>query len=562
MADIQIMGKLVSKAAAETVCDAMQVQDVDRNQKLDVTLTDLYSKIGSSSKGGDTMNFNELPSPADFTAGQIINLTSTDSVEGSYVNDSSKEVVVQPGIYRLVSGKDSNYWNLMLSSADVQQIYTNKTNIDNATAGIDDKIEGKQDKLVAGSGISIKDNTISVDLDTAVYKVSKELPTTPTSAEQRYIYMMIETVTIDGVDYVYDPANGLHAFAWVGGAWMHIGQFVNSASDDSKVAIQQALTDANKVLCTDDSGKVYCATGELLSKDEKEMVLYLAKFISKTTTITRNSGNNVNTQYGNPSTINATYGLKTTTMMGKNTTLEDVIVGPAENPVTHAKLPINAVWRAKANTTGATVTLTEDTYKNTAKVSVATTATTPLGTYGASVNCKYEGKDLVTVQNPTITVYLPTMLIWCKLTGDKASGFQWPALDGATLNAAMKTANGNQIQVSGKDSGFYLDTRGKDIYTAGNEKFNANIAKALTSGYVGFYVVTPYGVLLNKDKCLTGQFAMGLEEKITNDKATKDIDKYMIQYSTDNNMKWQVYKSNDLLASGIGDYKEIKITKI
>lgn len=82
---------------------------------------------------------------------------------------------------------------------------------------INELVSTKQPNLVAGNGIEISDNTISVTLDTDVFVVETILPSQPASGNEKKIHIVPATST--GTQNLYDE------YIWVNNAWELLGQF-------------------------------------------------------------------------------------------------------------------------------------------------------------------------------------------------------------------------------------------------------------------------------------------------------------------------------------------------
>ena len=78
-------------------------------------------------------------------------------------------------------------------------------------------IAEKQDKLIAGTGIDITDNTISCTLDTAVFTVVDALPMAPLSRNKNKIHLVLSSSSEEG--NVYDE------YLWTNNSWEKIGAF-------------------------------------------------------------------------------------------------------------------------------------------------------------------------------------------------------------------------------------------------------------------------------------------------------------------------------------------------
>lgn len=89
-----------------------------------------------------------------------------------------------------------------------------------ADSKLQSKINTKQDKIIAGTGIDITDNTISCTLDTTIFKVVNSLPTTPPSSDKNKIHLVLSTNSEEGNTY--------DEYLWVNNSWEKIGSFIPS----------------------------------------------------------------------------------------------------------------------------------------------------------------------------------------------------------------------------------------------------------------------------------------------------------------------------------------------
>lgn len=97
------------------------------------------------------------------------------------------------------------------TKADKSTTYT-KTEVDGKISTL---TNGKQDKLTAGEGIKIENNTISSTIDTTLYKVVSELPTT--DIQENKIYLIHTTSSINNNVYT--------EYIYVNGKWEILGDF-------------------------------------------------------------------------------------------------------------------------------------------------------------------------------------------------------------------------------------------------------------------------------------------------------------------------------------------------
>ena len=81
-------------------------------------------------------------------------------------------------------------------------------------------IAEKQDKIIAGTGIDITDNTISCTLDTTIFKVVGSLPAAPLSGYENKIHLVLSSSA--------GESNSYDEYLWVNNSWEKIGTFIPS----------------------------------------------------------------------------------------------------------------------------------------------------------------------------------------------------------------------------------------------------------------------------------------------------------------------------------------------
>ena len=87
-----------------------------------------------------------------------------------------------------------------------------------ADSELQSKINTKQDKIIAGTGINIIDNTISCTLDTTIFKVVNSLPVSPSMDDENKIHLVLSTNSEEGNTY--------DEYLWVNNSWEKIGSFI------------------------------------------------------------------------------------------------------------------------------------------------------------------------------------------------------------------------------------------------------------------------------------------------------------------------------------------------
>ena len=89
-----------------------------------------------------------------------------------------------------------------------------------ADSELQSKINTKQDKIIAGTGINITDNTISCTLDTTIFKVVDSLPVAPSRGDENKIHLVLSTNS--------GESNSYDEYLWVNNSWEKIGSFIPS----------------------------------------------------------------------------------------------------------------------------------------------------------------------------------------------------------------------------------------------------------------------------------------------------------------------------------------------
>ena len=100
------------------------------------------------------------------------------------------------------------------------QINNEATSRTQADSELQSKINTKQDKIIAGTGINITDNTISCTIDTTIFKVVGSLPATPPSSDKNKIHLVLSSIS--------GESNSYDEYLWVNNSWEKIGTFIPS----------------------------------------------------------------------------------------------------------------------------------------------------------------------------------------------------------------------------------------------------------------------------------------------------------------------------------------------
>ena len=122
--------------------------------------------------------------------------------------------------YNFAQGLQGTANNYLIVEGKRNRVY--ETYISKGTNGTikESVIAEKQDKLVAGTGIDITDNTISCTLDTTIFKVVDSLPVSPSMGDENKIHLVLSTNSEEGNTY--------DEYLWVNNSWEKIGSFIPS----------------------------------------------------------------------------------------------------------------------------------------------------------------------------------------------------------------------------------------------------------------------------------------------------------------------------------------------
>ena len=89
-----------------------------------------------------------------------------------------------------------------------------------ADSELQSKINTKQDKIIAGTGIDITNNTISCTIDTTIFKVVNSLPVAPSIGDENKIHLVLSSSSEEG--------NAYDEYLWANNSWEKIGSFIPS----------------------------------------------------------------------------------------------------------------------------------------------------------------------------------------------------------------------------------------------------------------------------------------------------------------------------------------------
>ena len=115
------------------------------------------------------------------------------------------------------------------------------------------KINTKQDKIIAGTGINITNNTISCTIDTTIFKVVNSLPVAPLSRDKNKIHLVLSTNSEERIYY--------DEYLWVNNSWEKIGSYIPSV--DLSMYAEKSYVDSQ--ITTESTARAQ-ADSELQSK--------------------------------------------------------------------------------------------------------------------------------------------------------------------------------------------------------------------------------------------------------------------------------------------------------
>ena len=204
------------------------------NKKIEITPTIQF----------DTLEFNYRPKQVGeyilsaylnrFKDGETaLDIKAFEGVKYSWNQDFSTDDNLAANYVELAG--DFNFGNNVPSVPDVPSVdlsdYAKTTYVDTqinneatarnqADSELQSKINTKQDKIIAGTGINITDNTISCTLDTTIFKVVGSLPAAPLSGDENKIHLVLSSSA--------EESNSYDEYLWANNSWEKIGSFIPS----------------------------------------------------------------------------------------------------------------------------------------------------------------------------------------------------------------------------------------------------------------------------------------------------------------------------------------------
>ena len=218
-----------NEATARTQADSKLQSKINTKQDKIIAGTGINITGNTISCTLDTTIFkvvDTLPvAPLSRDKNKIHLVLSTNSEEGNtydeylWVNNSWEKIGSFIPSVDLSDYATTSYVDTKASYIDTQ-INNEATARTQADSELQSKINTKQDKIIAGTGIDITDNTISCTLDTTIFKVVNSLPTTPPSSDKNKIHLVLSSSA--------GESNSYDEYLWVNNSWEKIGTFIPS----------------------------------------------------------------------------------------------------------------------------------------------------------------------------------------------------------------------------------------------------------------------------------------------------------------------------------------------
>lgn len=190
------------------ISDAVKVEK-DRAEEAESTITNNLSAEITRAKAAEKANTDlinkEITDRQNAISTEITNRNAAIDVE------KQRAMAAESSLDTKITNHVSSTNTALNTKADKSNTYT-KIEVDSKISTL---TNGKQDKLTAGEGIKIENNIISSTIDTTLYKVVSELPTT--DIQENKIYLIHTTSSINNNVYT--------EYIYVDGKWEILGDF-------------------------------------------------------------------------------------------------------------------------------------------------------------------------------------------------------------------------------------------------------------------------------------------------------------------------------------------------
>lgn len=209
-----VESKLADDIAAEVtnrntaISNAVKVEK-DRAEEAESTIASNLSAEITRAKAAEKANTDlinkEITDRQNAITTEVTNRNAAIDVE------KQRAMTAESALDTKITNHVSSTNTALNTKADKSTTYT-KTEVDSKISTL---TNGKQDKLTAGEGIKIENNIISSTIDTTLYKVVSELPTT--DIQENKIYLIHTTSNINNNVYT--------EYIYVDGKWEILGDF-------------------------------------------------------------------------------------------------------------------------------------------------------------------------------------------------------------------------------------------------------------------------------------------------------------------------------------------------
>ena len=248
---IKVGGQLESVAVDEKLVDAAQVKDSSRENLSQKDINDeLYARSAQSESDlkayAKTTYVDTQDSALDakITANKSAADSSIAALQSGKVDTSdlqkstdtdvapsdskvytsqktqdlldAQKTALEEELQQVQDGLSTSINNKVASSQIKTAKSTSATDIYAATY-VNSQLDTKQNKLTAGTNISISGSTISCTIDTTLYKVVTSLPSTPAAADVSKIFLVASTES--------STQNVYKEYIWKGDAWEQLGEY-------------------------------------------------------------------------------------------------------------------------------------------------------------------------------------------------------------------------------------------------------------------------------------------------------------------------------------------------
>ena len=246
-----------------------------------------------------------------------------DNLEANYV-ELSGDFNFGPNVSDVPSVPSVDLSDYAKTSYVDTQINNEATSRTQADSELQSKINTKQDKIIAGTGIDITDNTISCTLDTTIFKVVNSLPAAPLSGDENKIHLVLSTNSEEGNTY--------DEYLWANNSWEKIGSYIPSV--DLSMYAEKSYVDSQ--ISTETTARTQ-ADAELQTKINAEVNART----QADTELQTHINDEVNARTQADSELQSKINTKQDTLTaGDNIKIENNVI----SAISDVKLSLNTTW--------------------------------------------------------------------------------------------------------------------------------------------------------------------------------------------------------------------------